>query len=345
MTDDVAAFMATMVMLPHPLPLPRAVSLLRDCYGLEARIARLTGERDENFRVTAADGSDYVLKVAHPAEDPAVTDLSTAALLHLESQDPALPCPRVVRARSGDSHVGFIDAQRIKRTARLLTFLPGRPLGPSHRSARLRAECGRLGGRLIRTLRTFRHPAAHRAIVWDVRHAGHLARLVGEVPGFPCRHEALAVLDRIVPRIDTQLPRLRQQIVHNDLNPKNILVAETDEVTGIIDFGDMTYTAVIADVAVTAAEHIPEDCRAGSGEAAASVHDVANAYHESVPLSDQELALLGTLVAARLVANMVVHEWHVHHNPAGEHYRPLGAEFIHTRLQIAAELSVEGSTL
>src|SRR5262249_23924305 len=263
-----------------------------------------------------------------------VTDLSTSALRHLESHDPALPCPRVVRARGGQSHVRFFDDQGIERTARLLTYLPGRPLG-HHRSAPLRVECGRLGGRLIRTLGTFRHPAAHRAVVWDVRHAAYLARLVGEVPGFPCRHEALAVLDRIVPRIDAQLPQLQHQVVHNDLNPKNILVAETYEVTGIIDFGDMTYTAVIADVAVTAAEHIPEGCSAGSGEAAASVRDVANGYHESVPLTDPELALLGTLVAARLVANMVVHEWHLHRNPAGEHYRPLGADFIRTRLAIA----------
>ena len=73
--------------------------------------------------------------------------------------------------------------------------------------------------------------------------------------------------------------------------------------------------------------------------------DVANAYHESVPLSGEELAILATLVAARLVANMVVHEWHLHHNPAGEHYHPLDADFIRTRLQIAAELSLEESRL
>jgi Ser/Thr protein kinase RdoA (MazF antagonist) len=345
MADDVEAFMATMVMHPQPLPLARAVGLARECYGLEARAVRLTGERDENFRLTAADGSDYVLKIAHPAENAAVTGLATAALLHLEREDPGLPCPRVVRGPGGHSHVSFIDEQRRERTARLLTYLPGRPLGRTHGSQRLRAECGRLGARLIRALRTFRHPAAHRVIVWDVRHAAHLARLLGEVPGFPCRQEAIAVLERIVPRIDTQLPQLRQQIVHNDLNSKNVLVAETGEVTGIIDFGDMTYTAVIADVAVTAAEHIPEDCSAGSGEAAASVRDVANAYHESVPLSEQELALLTTLVAARLVANMVVHEWHVRRNPAGEHYRPLGADFIRARLHIAAELSLEDCRL
>ena len=88
--DDVDAFMATMVTSAPPLPLARAVSLVRECYGLEARAARLTGERDENFKVTAADGRDYVFKVAHPAENPAVTDLATAALLHLERIDPGL---------------------------------------------------------------------------------------------------------------------------------------------------------------------------------------------------------------------------------------------------------------
>lgn len=345
MADDVEAFMATMVMEEHPLSLERAVRLAREHYGLEARVARLTGERDENFRLTAADGSDYVLKVAHPAENPTITDLTTAALLHVAREDPALPCPRVVRERNGGDHVRFLDDRGAERTARVLTYLPGRPLGRAAVPRRLRAECGRLGGRLIRALRGFTHEAAHRQIIWDVRHAAHLAGLLAEVPVFPCRQQAAAVLERIVPRIDSQLPQLRQQIVHNDLNPKNILVAATGEVTGIIDFGDMTYTAVIADVAVTAAEHLPEDCSAGSGAAAASVLEVANAYHESVPLSDQELTLLGTLVAARLVANMVVHEWHLHRNPAGEHYRPLSADFIRARLEIAAELSLGGSRL
>ncbi len=210
MADDVSDFMATMLMRSHPLPLAQALSLVREHYGLEARAARLTGERDENFRISAADDSEYVLKVAHPAESPAVSDLATAALLHLERHDAALPCPRVVRALGGDPHVRFIDESGAARTARLLTYLPGNPLGGAAGSRRLRAECGRLGGRLIRTLRTFTHPAAHRAIVWDVRHAAHLAELLGQVPGFPCRAEAIGVLERIVPRIDSELPQLRQ---------------------------------------------------------------------------------------------------------------------------------------
>ena len=345
MPADVDAFMATMVMHSHPLSLEGAMGLVREYYGLDAHAVRLTGERDENFRVRAGDGSEYVLKLAHPAEDPAVSDLATAALLHLESHDPALPCPRVVRERSGRTQVRFRDERGVERTARLLSFLPGQPLLSVAASRDLRAACGRLGGRLTRALRTFAHPAAHRVVVWDVGRAAHLVRLLGEVPGFPHRQDAGSVLERIVPRIDSQFPILRQQVVHNDLNPRNVLVTPAGEVSGVIDFGDLTYTAIIADVAVTAAELIPEQCTAGGGAAATSVREVANAYHESVPLLPEERAMLGTLVAARLVANLVVHEWHLHRNPAGEHYRPLAADFIRERLQIAAELSLGASSL
>jgi len=345
MSADLNAFMATMVSCAQALPPGRAVSIVRENYGFESRATRLTGERDENFRIDAADGGEFVLKIAHPAEDPAVAELTTAALLHLEQHDSSLPCPRVVCARGGESQVRFSDEVGAARTARLLTYLPGRPLGSADSSPGLRAACGRIGGRLTRALRSFRHPAAHRAIVWDVRHAAHYGRLLGQVPAFPCPAEARAVLERIVPRIESQLPSLRHQVVHNDLNPRNILVTPTGELSGIIDFGDMTYTAVIADVAVTAAELLAEDCTAASGAALPSIREVANAYHESVPLLAQERALLGTLVAARLVANLVVHEWHLHRNPAGDHYRPLQEAFIRARLQIAAQLSNEETRL
>jgi hydroxylysine kinase len=345
MAEDVGAFMATMRMHSQPLPLERAVGLVRERYGLDARAARLTGERDENFRMSSSDGREFVLKVAHPAEGPGVSELTTAALLRLENEDAALPVPRVMRDHAGRTEVRFRDERGVERTARLLTYLPGEPLISTAPSRALRAACGRLGGRLTHALRTFTHPAARRAIVWDVRHAGQLAGLLTEVPDFPCPQDASALLARIVPRIDSQFPRLRQQVVHNDLNPRNILVTAAGEISGIIDFGDMTFTAIIADVAVTAAEHIPEDCTAGGGGAAQSVNDVANGYHECMPLLPQERAVLGTLVAARLIANLVVHEWHLQHNPTGDHYRPLAADFIRERLAIAAELSLGEKSL
>jgi hydroxylysine kinase len=342
MPADVDAFLATMVAPSRPMPIGGVPSLVRQHYGFEPRATRLTGERDENFRLTADDGAEYVLKVANPAENPAETALQTAALLHIEQVDPGLPCPRVVRDRLGATHVRFVDDSDAQRTARVLTFLSGRLLGTSTRSPRQRAACGRIGAQLTVALRGFEHPAAERIIAWDVRHTVHMRRLLAELPRFPYQSAARALLEQLVPRIESQLPRLRHQIVHNDLNPLNILVDPADEacVTGVIDFGDMTHTALIADVAVCAAELIPPDC-ADPGQAHAAILDVTSAYHERVGLLHDELALLGALVAARLLMTLVIHEWHVQRNPGSGHFTALDKDFMRTRLHIADRLQVE----
>lgn len=341
MSADVDDFLATMVAPARPVPIEAALALVRERYGLDPRATRLTGERDENFRLMAADGTEYVLKIANPAEAAAETDFQTAALVHLEKTAPALPCPRVVRDRSGGTCVRFVAAG-LERTARILTYLPGRLLGTSVRSRAQRAACGRLGARLALALRGFEHHAARRTILWDVRHTGHMQRLLGELPRFPYQQDARALLGRLVPAIESQLPRLRQQIVHNDLNPLNILVDPADEarVTGVIDFGDMTHTALIADVGVAAAELIPADC-ADPGAARDSVLDVVSAYHADLPLLPAELALLGALIAARLLMTLVIHEWHVQRNPASGHFKPLEGDFMRARLHIAGRLLLE----
>lgn len=339
MADDLDSFMATMVAQSPPVPIARVVALARERYGLEADATPLTGERDENFKLTLPEGREYVLKIANPAESAAATNLQIAALLHLERIDAALPCPRILRALSGDTQVCFEDGAGIPRTARILSYLPGRLLSESVRSSRQRGACGRLGARLSRALASFEHPAAQRAVIWDVRHVGYLARLLQQMPGFELRAGVTQVLARLQPRVEARVPSLRHQVVHNDLNARNILVDPGDEarVIGVIDFGDLTRTALIADVAVASAELIPPECTAAT-VARACVLDVVRAYHESVPLLQPELAILGSLVASRLLMNVVVHEWHVHHNPSSRHFAALDPDFMRAQLELADRL-------
>jgi hydroxylysine kinase len=331
-------FMATMVAHAPPVSAGRAAALARERYGLEACAERLSGERDENFRLTTADGGRHVLKVAHEAEDAAVSLLPVAALLHVEKSDPLLPCPRIIPAGSGATHVRFMDESGSHRLAYLITCLPGRPLAATSRSAAQRIACGRIAARLSAALRNFMHPAARRTLIRDLRHVPRIGALLAEVGSFPARERALELLAVIAPAASSRLPQLRHQAVHNDLNPFNILVDPADpaRVTGIINFGDVSRTALVADVAVTAAEQLPEEC---VGDAARRpILEVVAAYHERVPLLAEELAILNTLVAARLVTNLVMQAWHVHHNPGSARYAPPGNAFVRARLEIAAGL-------
>src|SRR5262249_4804319 len=105
MMTDVDGFMATMVAPSRRVELERAAELARERYGFAPReIARSPGGGDEHCGLGGAPGAEYSPKSPTPAENPAETDFQTAALIHLEKADPALPCPRVVRERAGAAY-------------------------------------------------------------------------------------------------------------------------------------------------------------------------------------------------------------------------------------------------
>src|SRR3984957_4526984 len=277
--------MATMVATSAPVSCDEAEKFARERYGLDSAATRLTGERDENFKLSCTDGREYVLKIASAAEAPAVTDLPTAALLHVERVDPGFPCPRVLRTRDGLTCSRFEDgAADLRRTARILTFLPGKTLRSSARSSAQRAACGRVAARLGLALRTFTHPAATRPLIWDLRHVGRTVGLLDELGDFPETSTVAALIGAIDARVQAEYGHLRQQVIHNDMNDMNVLVdpCNEDVVVGVIDFGDLVHTALVADVAILAADqiamgHAPHD----------SIMDVVMAYHEAVPLLPQ----------------------------------------------------------
>lgn len=334
--------MATMVAEARPLPLQAVQSLVDEHYGIEGTVYPLTGERDQNVRIRSAGGESYVFKIAHADEPEAESDLARTALLHVERRDPTLPCPRVVRTVQGSTQVRFRDPDGQARSACLVSFLPGCTVASAPRSAAQRAACGIMAGRLALALADFDHPGAHRALIWDVRQLHCIPLLLDEINDFPDAARTRALLETLAGELAPRLPALRAQVVHNDLNPLNVLVDDQDpsRVTGLIDFGDAVHSARVADAAVVAAELIPEDC-AGLEGAARCVMDVLRSYETAMPLDAAERSLLGALIAARLITGLVVQQWHRRRNPAGQHYVELAPDFIRMRLELAQGLSIQ----
>jgi Ser/Thr protein kinase RdoA (MazF antagonist) len=332
-----------MVAQPVGVDVAEAEKLARVHYGLSTQATRLTGERDENFKLLAADGAQYVLKIANASEDPAVSDLPVAALLHIERADPKFPCPRVIRTRDDDTQCWYEDLGSGKRrAARLLTYLSGKTLRSAAESRAQRVACGRIAARLGLALREFTHPAARRPLIWDLRHVGKTLKLLDELPDLVEREAIAALIERIEMLLVIRFQRLRQQAIHNDLNDLNVLVDPADEavVAGVIDFGDLVHTALVGDVAILAADLVVRRA-AGAGGASSlrdSIADVVMAYHEITPLLPAELVLLNPLIAGRILTDVVVAAWHRRRNPDGAHYRDLEPAIIRSRVQLAAEL-------
>ncbi len=271
-------------------------------WGLAGDLTPLHGERDRNFRLDSVPVR-HLLKVHNPADPEAVLDLQCSALHHLRFVAPTLPVPGVVPTLDGRSWVRLTGRDGRPSFAWVLTWLEGRHPQPDELDAvRLRAW-GRTSALLGRALRGFAHPAATHPIAWDIKRLPQLRPWLPAVDAD--RRPAIeAVLDRFEQRVVPMLPGLRAQVVHNDLAPTNVLVDDRLAVTGITDFGDLTHTALVCDLAVAAA-----DVLSGRADGLDLASEVVAGYHAVTPLEPEEVALVADLMAGRYAATVLITAW------------------------------------
>lgn len=303
-------------------------------YGAFDAIGTLTAERDENFRVTRADG-DFVLKIFAPGTPMAEAEMLCAVLGHLERCAPELPVPRLARSVDGADVVRLPPAQGRERLAVLYSFLPGRPLMDAARSIGQARACGGLLARLGLALHDFAHPAMHRALIWDLRRLPDLLPIAAQLREVPFAGFVLPFLERFTCEVLPALDRLPRQFVHNDLNARNVIVASDnqDRIAGIIDFGDAVHTARICDVAVGVIGQL-----AAPHSADAMMQAFVESYHQQAPLSDQERALLPWLVAGRVVQNITMIAHYREGSEESGHFAGFGADYFGWRVAFSQRL-------
>jgi 4-aminobutyrate aminotransferase-like enzyme/Ser/Thr protein kinase RdoA (MazF antagonist) len=271
-------------------------------WGLEGELTALHGERDRNFRVDTVSGR-YLLKVHNPADGVDVLDLQHSALRHIRTVAPDLPVPGVVPTRQGHPWVVLTGLDGRPSLAWMMTWMEGRHPAPEELGQPQLREWGRTSARLGQALRGFVHEAASYPIAWDIRRLPQLRPWLSAVDGAQ-RPAVLAVLDRFEQRVTPALLRMRAQVVHNDLAPTNVLVDDTLAVTGITDFGDMTHTALVCDLAVATA-----DVLSGRDDGLELAHEVLSGYDSVTPLEPQEVGLLADLMAGRYAAAILITAW------------------------------------
>ncbi len=294
-----------------------AKALVRSYFGIEAEAKTLACERDANFQVTAVDSRRFTLKVSNPGEPAVNTNFQTEAILWLERLDPSLPVPKVVRALDGSSEFPLQMADGRTSIVRMLTWLDGVPVARIGVSAALRRDMGRTLARLGGALRDFDHPGSSHDIQWDIKHASRLRPLVISLPETELRQQLIAELEHFDAVVQPVLAGLRQQVVHNDLNHHNVLLDPQypDRVSGVLDFGDMVKTPLVADLAVAASYMTHQE-----DGALRCVADMVAAYHEVTPLFRNEIALLRELIVARLVTSIAITEWRAARYPQNADY-------------------------
>ncbi len=298
-----------------------AVEIARATHGLDAADAcNLGSERDQTFMLLDGSGEGLaVLKVSNPAEDPATLDMEALVAMHAVHADPGLPVaqPRPASAASGS---GEGPDEVLSRRAlwqppgatrgnwvRAYDLLPGRArLDPRTLTDRALVTWGETTARLGLALRTFIHPNTIRTLPWDVQHAATVRPMLGAIADPAVRATVTAVLDRYDAVVAPAWPSLRSQALHGDLTADNVLADDDGLITGIIDFGDLSYTALVVDLA-----SVLDSLASGRpGEEMLRVARlVLDGYERVVPLEERELAIMGELWATRAAVGIAIGSW------------------------------------
>jgi 4-aminobutyrate aminotransferase-like enzyme/Ser/Thr protein kinase RdoA (MazF antagonist) len=271
-------------------------------WGLKGELQPVHGERDRNFRLDTAAGR-YLLKVHNPADGESVLDLQHSAMRHIRTVAPDLPVPGVVPTRDGNAWLELSGRDGRRSLAWVMTWLDGRHPAPEELAAPQLRHWGRTSARMGQALRGFVHPAAAYPIAWDIRRLPQLRPWLSAV-AIDRRPALETVLDRFEQRVSRKLEALRAQVVHNDLAPSNVLIDDSLKITGITDFGDMTHTTLVCDLAIAAA-----DVMSGREEGLELVPELLAGYHSHTPLEPEELALIADLMAGRYAATVLITGW------------------------------------
>jgi 4-aminobutyrate aminotransferase-like enzyme/Ser/Thr protein kinase RdoA (MazF antagonist) len=304
---------------PH-FSIEDAQHFARDHFGRHPSIARqLPSDRDQNFYLEEPSGRSFVLKIAGAAEEEKVLDFQNQVLLHLcrgASRADSGEVPKTPATMSAPTTPALFphplaarDSQLVTRInengrsffVRLLTYLPGVPLvDVKPHTPELLAKAGRFLAQMDTALLDFSHPAMKRDLHWDLQRAAHtIGRYAHHITSPQKRALVELFLARFKQNVEPHLPALRHSIIQGDGNDHNLLISPRKkalrQVVGLIDFGDMVYSCTIFEAAIAAAYVMLY-----KSDPVAAAAQLISGYHAVLPLTEQELEMLPTLIAIRL---------------------------------------------
>ncbi|MCT9826620.1 aminotransferase class III-fold pyridoxal phosphate-dependent enzyme [Pseudomonas veronii] len=284
---------------PPEVPLGILSTFAAEQFGLSGDWTPLVGERDQNFRVTDADGIQWVFRLCNPHENTSIFECQIKALEHLKRTDPSLPVPRVLKTLNGQS-MKMLRWEGVDHCVIVLSFLPGEVIGTTQLTNEQLYLVGQLVARLGKALRGFNHPApSSRYLAWDHRRLPELLHHVDILPEVE-RAKARQILGDFCENILPNIDRLRSQIIHGDAHPDNTLIHD-GALSGIIDFGDMVFGALVQDLSNTIADFIFP-----GADNTRIIYEIVKGYQSVTPLEEEEIDVLLPLIETRLLMTPLI---------------------------------------
>lgn len=310
--------------LPRPaVSIDDALDLASRLFGVKGSAVELGSQQDRNFRIDAPEGR-FLLKVLGGVasdDDLAVQDDAFDELARA-----GVPVPRARPGLDG-STIQHATVGGTGVSVRLLDFLDGSALVDSpYLSRAVVAEMGSLSARVALGLQSVAAPAPNRGLQWDLRRAAEVIQELGGSVRESRREAVVRASNDGLRRLEALTGKLRTQLIHGDVTDDNVVCRKDGSGRafpyGVIDFGDLAESWLVAELAVTVSSLLHH-----SRSSVSTVLPAIRAFHEILPLSDEEIRALWPLVVLRGAVLVV----------SGEHQVTLEADNDYASDRVDAE--------
>ena len=263
-------------------------------YQLDVDVTMLNGYDELNCLLTDSSGKKFIFKIATDEHGVHFLDAQVKIVNHLGKSTVGYKFQKYILSTAGEELTTIIVEGK-NYYLRILSFLEGIFwVDVKEKLAELYIDLGNFVGSMDKALQNFSHTAMHRHYTWDISTATDANAKISCIKNHESRRIAAYFLLQFEMEVLPMLFSLRHVYAHNDANDYNVLV-QHNKVSGLIDFGDMVYTALINNLAVACTYAMLNN---DNPLQAASL--VVKGYHQVYPLTEQELDLLYYLIAARL---------------------------------------------
>ena len=274
-----------------------ALELVKVEYGLVGTISTLPSERDQNFLISdVGRAGKFVLKIANLHDAPELLDFQNQAMRRVRAQVADCRVPRLECTLEGLEITRIHNARtHSDHCVRVLDWIDGDVLAKNaSRGPSLFESIGACIAKINAALCGFSHPAMRRVLQWDLRRAEMARENARLLPHDKQTHveHLFSLWERI------EWSDLRHGVIHGDANDYNIIAGD-GRMLGLLDFGDMVYTATVCDLAIALA-YVMLDER----EPLLVAAQVIRAYQHCYPLTAAEQQALFPLILSRLAMSV-----------------------------------------
>ncbi|HML52187.1 MAG TPA: aminotransferase [Propionicimonas sp.] len=279
--------------LPAPTIDPAQAGAIAAGLGAVGELRELGSQQDQNFLIDGP--TPGVLKLANPAFPERDALAQSAAAEHIADRYPELRVAGTLRLNGAPAHA-VVETSQGPLVARILEWLPGGTfVDQPWLSPAVAAAMGRIAAQVSRALADFEHPGLERDLQWDLRSAARVVALLSPAISDDAEREAVvAATAEAWASVTTLADQLTVQAGHFDLTDDNLVRGVDGLPDGVIDFGDLSRSWRVAELAVTVSGLLHH-----TGPMVETVVASVRAFHELRPLTVAEAEALWPLVVLR----------------------------------------------